>query len=124
MPEGKKFSHISVNAAEDDDVVIQAGSYRHHDSEPDLPAAEERNPKDAGADFVEAPAEGSYAEQAASAAAPREVPEAVDAPRDAYDQTLEDLEPTPMSKMQKYVLAGLACFVVVFVAYYVIRFVL
>ncbi len=124
MPEGKKFSHISVNAAEDDDVVIQAGSYRHHDSEPDYPAAEERYSKDAGADFVEAPAEALYAEQAASTAAPREVPVAADVPRDAYEQTLEDLEPAPMSKMQKYVLAGLACFVVIFVAYYVIRFVL
>ena len=124
MPEGKKFSHISVNAAEDDDIVIQAGSCQHPDPDPDPSVIEEAYPEEA-VNAAGTPAVTAYAGQTPSAdAGLREGSASADAPRDAYDQTLEDLEPAPMSKMQRYVLMGLACFVVVFVVYYVIRFVL
>ena len=33
MAQDRRFSHITVNAADDDDVVIQAGAYGRHQGE-------------------------------------------------------------------------------------------
>ena len=33
MAQDRRFSHIAVNAADDDDVVIQAGAYGRHQGE-------------------------------------------------------------------------------------------
>ena len=33
MAQDRRFSHITVNAADDDDVVIQAGTYGRHQGE-------------------------------------------------------------------------------------------
>ena len=148
MPEGRKFSHISVNAAEDDDIVIEAGAYAKPVAEP----ASKPNPapSQAQASQFEPELEPELAPelapeaastqvsdsepqpQASAAAEPQEAPgekaaakaHASVAPRDTYDQTLEDLERTPMSSMQRNVLIGLAIVVIASCIYYVVRFVL
>lgn len=152
MPEGRKFSHISVNTAEDDDIVIEAGAYAKPAAEPD-PQPEpvpESSPfpvqsAQAGAEPELEPEPAPQPETASSQVTepepqpqasvdvePQEAPDekaaakahASDAPRDTYDQTLEDLERTPMSSMQRNVLIGIAIIVVASCVYYVVRFVL
>ncbi len=143
MPEGRKFSHISVNAAEDDDIVIEAGAYAKPVAEP----ASKPNPAPSQAQASQFEPElepelapesastqvsDSEPQQANAAAEPQEAPgekaaakaHASVAPRDTYDQTLEDLERTPMSSMQRNVLIGLAIVVIASCIYYVVRFVL
>ncbi len=125
MSEGKQFSHISVNAAEDDDVVIQAGAYKRSDPEPAAQVADGGYVQGVGADDPDFPVTEESDQREIPADEPsREASSTPDATRETYEQTLEDLEYSPMSHMQKYVLGGLACFVIVFVVYYVIRFVL
>lgn len=143
MPEGRKFSHISVNAAEDDDIVIEAGAYAKPVAEP----ASKPNPAPSQArasqyepelepelapECASTQVSDSEPQQANAAAEPQEAPDekaaakahASVAPRDTYDQTLEDLERTPMSSMQRNVLIGLAIVVIASCIYYVVRFVL
>ena len=134
MPEGRKFSHISVNAAEDDDIVIEAGAY----AKPVAESTSEPNPapSQARASQYEPGLEPELAPECASTqvsdSEPQEAPgekaaakaHASVAPRDTYDQTLEDLERTPMSSMQRNVLIGLAIVVIASCIYYVVRFVL
>lgn len=136
MPEGRKFSHISVNAAEDDDIVIEAGAYAKPVAEP----ASKPNPAPSQARASQYEPEPELEAEASPEAVPAQVSdsepqEAPDekaaakahasvAPRDTYDQTLEDLERTPMSSMQRNVLIGLAIVVIASCIYYVVRFVL
>ena len=138
MPEGRKFSHISVNAAEDDDIVIEAGAYAKPVAEP----ASKPNPAPSQAQAsqyepepkleAEASPEAASTQVSDSEPQPQEAPDekaaakahASVAPRDTYDQTLEDLERTPMSSMQRNVLIGLAIVVIASCIYYVVRFVL
>ena len=144
MPEGRKFSHISVNAAEDDDIVIEAGAYAKPVAEPaskpnPAPSQARASQYDPELEPELAPESASTQvsdsepqQQANAAAEPQEAPDekaaakahASVAPRDTYDQTLEDLERTPMSSMQRNVLIGLAIVVIASCIYYVVRFVL
>ena len=144
MPEGRKFSHISVNAAEDDDIVIEAGAYAkpvaESTSEPNpAPSQARASQYEPGLEPELAPecastqvSDSEPQPQASAAAEPQEAPgekaaakaHASVAPRDTYDQTLEDLERTPMSSMQRNVLIGLAIVVIASCIYYVVRFVL
>ena len=137
MPEGRKFSHISVNTAEDDDIVIEAGAYAKPAAEPGpQPEPEPAQPEpESDPEPRAAQAHSSEPEpqprasadpepRAASEQTPVEKPHSSDAPRDTYDQTLEDLERTPMPSMQRNVLIGLAIVVIASCVYYVVRFVL
>jgi cobalamin biosynthesis Mg chelatase CobN len=146
MPEGRKFSHISVNAAEDDDIVIEAGAYAkpaavptsESNSAPSQAPASQYGPEpelESEAAPAAASAQVNDSEpqpQASAAPEPQEAPDekaaakahASDAPRDTYDQTLEDLERTPMPSMQRNVLIGLAIVVIASCIYYIVRFVL
>ncbi len=135
MASDKQFSHITVNAAEDDDVVIQAGSPMQPVDEPAMPCGVPVSQDDA------APADASAASapaDAPTASAPE--PEIYETPAksafegaDSQDadesgasadaaawreQTLEDLEAGPMSNMQKIVLGAAAVFVVVALVWY------
>ena len=131
MASDKQFSHITVNAAEEDDVVIQAGS--------PLPPVDEPAPPSAlpvSQDDVEVAPEAATAAAAAEPEAFEvsteqvfESPEpqglgASDAPADTpaapawREQTLEDLETGPMSNMQKIVLGAAAVFVIVALVWY------
>lgn len=129
MADDKRFSHITVNAGEDDDVVIQAGAYAPA-FQVQAEAAEEV-PADQAQWEAEAPAgesEPAYEPEPEPAHAPAHVapqhaaahaPERAARPADDYnEQTLEDLDAGPMSGMQKAVLAGVAIIIVAAIVYF------
>ena len=131
MAQDQRFSHITVNAADDDDVVIQAGAYGRHQGEDVLeePVYVEPEPQVAP---VEVPCPQHAAQQApaqdhAHAAKPHAAharkAQAADAdsrPRPAHraDQTLDDLDAGPMSGMQKAVLVGVGVIIVAAIVYF------
>ena len=119
MADDKRFSHITVNAGEEDDVVIQAGAYA---TTPQVQAeAVEEMPADQAQWEAEAPAgESEPAYEPATAFEPKPAaPQHAARPADDYnEQTLEDLEAGPMSGMQKAVLAGVAIIIVAAIVYF------
>ena len=131
MAQDQRFSHITVNAADDDDVVIQAGAYGRHQGEDVLeePVYVEPKPQVAS---VEAPCPQHAAQQApaqdhAHAAKPyaaharkAQAADADSRPQPAHraDQTLDDLDAGPMSGMQKAVLVGVGVIIVAAIAYF------
>lgn len=130
--DAQKFSHISVASDDEDDVVIEAGTPRfrsYGEGEPAAqPAGDEATSaanKTAAADGGEGPSESP---SRASAPAPERAakadkPAKASAPaRKGYEETtLEDLESTKMSGMQKGIIAvaliGIAAFIVYYVAF-------
>ena len=131
MAQDQRFSHITVNAADDDDVVIQAGAYGRHQGEDVLeePVYVEPEPQVAS---VEAPCPQHAAQQApaqnhAHAAKPyaaharkTQAADVDSRPQPAHraDQTLDDLDAGPMSGMQKAVLVGVGVIIVAAIAYF------
>lgn len=134
MADDKRFSHITVNAGEDDDVVIQAGAYA---TTPQVQAeAVEEMPADQAqweAEALAGESEPAYepepepahapahaAPQHAAANAPAHAaPQHAARPADDYnEQTLEDLDAGPMSGMQKAVLAGVTIIIVAAIVYF------
>lgn len=132
--DAQKFSHISVASDDEDDVVIEAGAPRSRSygegesaAQPagDEAAASAAN-KTAAADGGEGPSESP---SRASTPAPERAAKAdkparkTSAPaRKGYEETtLEDLESTKMSGMQKGIIAvaliGIAAFIVYYVAF-------
>lgn len=132
--DAQKFSHISVASDDEDDVVIEAGAPRSRSygegesaAQPagDEAAASAAN-KTAAADGGEGPSESP---SRASTPAPERAAKAdkparkASAPaRKGYEETtLEDLEGTKMSGMQKGIIAvaliGIAAFIVYYVAF-------
>lgn len=131
--DAQKFSHISVASDDEDDVVIEAGTPRfrsYGEGEPAAqPAGDEATSaanKTAAADGGEGPSESP---SRASTPAPERAAKA-DKParktsvpaRKGYEETtLEDLEGTKMSGMQKGIIAvaliGIAAFIVYYVAF-------
>lgn len=126
MADEKRFSHITVNAGEDDDVVIQAGAYAPAGPAPtqtwDEPQVDQAQGEDAEAPAFETPhPQHAYqpAEQNVEEAAPaHHAQHAKRDERDEFEQTLEDLDAGPMSKMQKTVLVCVALFIIGFAVYY------
>lgn len=131
--DAQKFSHISVASDDEDDVVIEAGTPRfrsYGEGEPaSQPAGDEATSaanKTAAADGGEGPSESP---SRASTPAPERAAKAdkparkTSAPaRKGYEETtLEDLEGTKMSGMQKGIIAvaliGIAAFIVYYVAF-------
>lgn len=131
--DAQKFSHISVASDDEDDVVIEAGTPRfrsYGEGEPAAqPAGDEATSavnKTAAADGGEGPSESP---SRASTPAPERAAKAdkparkTSAPaRKGYEETtLEDLESTKMSGMQKGIIAvaliGIAAFIVYYVAF-------
>lgn len=128
MAQDKQFSHITVNAAEDDDIVIVAGASAAPVAKPQVPSAQDEPAYNAGAaqgfeapvsdeDFAadEAPLSNLDADEAAEAAHTAAPASSDQAWR---EQTLEDLEAGPMSNMQKIVLGAAAVFIVVALVWY------
>ena len=103
-----KFSHITVSADDDDDVVIQAGA----------------RPSGSGARAPEPREEPAAPEPAPVAPEPEPQEEPAPAAQPARDAkryretTAEDLEAEPMSAMQKAIIAVALAAVVGFVLYY------
>lgn len=129
MAQDQRFSHITVNAADDDDVVIQAGAYGRHQgedvleelvyAEPQVAPVEASRPQHAA---QQAPAQ-DHAHAAKPHAAHARKAQAADAdsrPQPAHraDQTLDDLDAGPMSGMQKAVLVGVGAIIVAAIAYF------
>ena len=138
--DAQKFSHISVASDDEDDVVIEAGAPRFRSYGEGEPAAQPARDEAAtsAADKTAATGGGEgLAERASSGAAPAErastpaperaakadKPAKTSAPaRKGYEETtLEDLEGTKMSGMQKGIIAvaliGIAAFIVYYVAF-------
>lgn len=129
MAQDRRFSHITVNAADDDDVVIQAGAYGRHrgedfledavcaEPEPQVAPVAVPEPKHAA---QQAPA-GNHAAKSHAAHARKPETFASDSrPQPAHraEQTLEDLDAGPMSGMQKAVLVGVGIVIIAAIVYF------
>ena len=130
--DAQKFSHISVASDDEDDVVIEAGTPRFRSYGEGEPAAQpagdeatsaanktaaagggEGSSESPSRAFTSAPERAAKADKPAKASAPA---------RKGYEETtLEDLEGTKMSGMQKGIIAvaliGIAAFIVYYVAF-------
>lgn len=132
--DAQKFSHISVASDDEDDVVIEAGAPRSRSygegesaSQPagDEAAASEVSTEAAAAGGGEGSSESPSraSTPAPERAAKADKPAKASAPaRKGYEETtLEDLEGTKMSGMQKGIIAvaliGIAAFIVYYVAF-------
>ena len=129
MAQDRRFSHITVNAADDDDVVIQAGAYGRHQGEDCLEEAVCAEPEPQVAPVAvpepkhaaqQAPA-GNHAAKSHAAHARKPETFASDSrPQPAHraEQTLEDLDAGPMSGMQKAVLVGVGIVIIAAIVYF------
>lgn len=129
MAQDRRFSHITVNAADDDDVVIQAGAYGRHQGEDFLEEAVCAEPEPQVAPVAvpepkhaaqQAPA-GNHAAKSHAAHARKPETFASDSrPQPAHraEQTLEDLDVGPMSGMQKAVLVGVGIVIIAAIVYF------
>ncbi len=129
MAQDRRFSHITVNAADDDDVVIQAGSYGRHQGEDVLEGAVRAEPEPRVAPVEapkpqhavqQAPARDHSARSHAAHARKAQAADADSRPQPAHraEQTLEDLDAGPMSGMQKAVLVGVGVVIVAAIVYF------
>lgn len=106
-----KFSHITVTADDEDDVVIQAGARSTRPEAEEAPRPEAPAPRRVGASAGESAGEAAH--ERAEAPAP-----ASKGKQDDYrETTLDDLKAAPMSPMQKVILALAGVGVVLIVAY-------
>lgn len=129
MAQDRRFSHITVNAADDDDVVIQAGAYGRHQGEDFLEEAVCAEPEPQVAPVAvpepkhaaqQAPA-GNHAAKSHAAHARKPETFASDSrPQPAHraEQTLGDLDAGPMSGMQKAVLVGVGIVIIAAIVYF------
>ena len=129
MAQDRRFSHITVNAADDDDVVIQAGAYGRHQGEDFLEEAVCAEPEPQVAPVAvpepkhaaqQSPA-GNHAAKSHAAHARKPETFASDSrPQPAHraEQTLEDLDAGPMSGMQKAVLVGVGIVIIAAIVYF------
>lgn len=131
--DAQKFSHISVVSDDEDDVVIEAGTPRFRSygegETAAQPAGDEAEASAANKTAAAGGGEGpSESPSRTSAPAPERAvkadkPAKASAPaRKGYEETtLEDLESTKMSGMQKGIIAvaliGIAAFIVYYVAF-------
>lgn len=129
MAQDRRFSHITVNAADGDDVVIQAGAYGRHQGEDVLEEAVYAEPEPQVAPVAvpepqhaaqQVPA-GNHAAKphAAHARKPETaVSDSRTQPVHRAEQTLEDLDAGPMSGMQKAVLVGVGVVIIAAIVYF------
>lgn len=129
MAQDRRFSHITVNAADDDDVVIQAGAYGRHQGEDFLEEAVCAEPEPQVAPVAvpepkhaaqQAPAGNHAAKPHAAHARKPETFASDSRPQPAHraEQTLEDLDAGPMSGMQKAVLVGVGIVIIAAIIYF------
>lgn len=129
MAQDRRLSHITVNAADDDDVVIQAGAYGRHQGEDFLEEAVCAEPEPQVAPVAvpepkhaaqQAPAGNHAAKPHAAHARKPETFASDSRPQPAHraEQTLEDLDAGPMSGMQKAVLVGVGIVIIAAIVYF------
>lgn len=120
MADEKAFSHITVSADDEDDVVIVAGARPASRASGEVRPAAEVAPAPAPTPVAAAP-EPEPAPTAAPAPEPEPAP-AASASRqpkeDVSETTLEDLKGEPMPLTQKIVIAVAALLIVSFAVYY------
>ena len=130
--DAQKFSHISVASDDEDDVVIEAGAPRSRSYGEGEPAAQPSGDEAAASEVPIEAAEAAGGEgsseppsRACAPAPERSVkadkPAKASVPaRKGYEETtLEDLEGTKMSGMQKGIIAVALIGIVAFIVYYV-----
>lgn len=132
--DAQKFSHISVASDDEDDVVIEAGAPRSRSygegesaSQPAgdealaRAAATEATAADGGEGSSEPPSRASTPAPERAAKADKPATASASARKGYEETTLEDLEGTKMSGMQKGIIAvaliGIAAFIVYYVAF-------
>ena len=129
MAQDRRFSYITVNAADDDDVVIQAGAYGRHQGEDVLEEAVYAEPEPQVAPVAvpepqhaaqQVPAGNHAAKPHAAYARKPEtaVSDSRTQPVHRAEQTLEDLDAGPMSGMQKAVLVGVGVVIIAAIVYF------
>lgn len=122
MAQDRRFSHITVNAADDDDVVIQAGAYGRHQGEDVLEEVvyAEPEPQVAPVAAQQVPAGNHAAKPHAAHARKPETAVSDSRPQPVHraEQTLEDLDAGPMSGMQKAVLVGVGVVIIAAIVYF------
>ena len=129
MAQDRRFSHITVNAADDDNVVIQAGAYGRHQDEDVLEGAVYTEPEPQVAPVAvpepqhaaqQAPAGNHVAKPHAAHARKPETAVSDSRPQPVHraEQTLEDLDAGPMSGMQKAVLVGVGVVIIAAIVYF------
>lgn len=124
MAQDRRFSHITVNAADDDDVVIQAGAYGRHQGEDVLEEVIYAEPEPQVAPVaVPEPQHAAQQAPAGNHAAHARKPETAvsdSGPQPVHraEQTLEDLDAGPMSGMQKAVLVGVGVVIIAAIVYF------
>ncbi len=109
-----KFSHITVNADDDDDFVIQAGL------RPSAPAPEPAQTDGAVPSEPSFDAPSSTEDEREASAADDVRSSSADSKKGYRETTAEDLEVEPMSAMQKIIIAVALLAIVGFIAYYVL----
>ena len=132
--DAQKFSHISVTSDDEDDVVIEAGAPRSRsygegesasqparDEAPARAAATEAAEADGGEGSSESPSRASTPAPERAAKADKPATASASTRKGYEETTLEDLESTKMSGMQKGIIAvaliGIAAFIVYYVAF-------
>ena len=132
--DAQKFSHISVASDDEGDVVIEAGAPRSRsygegesaaqpagDEAPARAAATEAAEADGGEGPGESPSRASTPAPERAAKADKPATASASARKGYEETTLEDLEGTKMSGMQKGIIAvaliGIAAFIVYYVAF-------
>ena len=132
--DAQKFSHISVASDDEDDVVIEAGAPRSRsygegesvsqparDEAPARAAATEATAADGGEGSSEPPSRAFTPAPERAAKADKPAKASASARKGYEETTLEDLESTKMSGMQKGIIAvaliGIAAFIVYYVAF-------
>lgn len=132
--DAQKFSHISVASDDEDDVVIEAGaprsrSYGEGESAsqpaggeaPARTAATEAAEADGGEGSSESPSRASTPAPERAVKADKPATASASTRKGYEETTLEDLESTKMSGMQKGIIAvaliGIAAFIVYYVAF-------
>lgn len=113
MGSEKDYSIISVNADDEEEVIIQAGAVPAGTDAGEFARADE-----AFGDAADTAHPANEAEEGAPSA--DEAPDASSKPEDAYrETTLEDLKRSePMPKAQKVVMAAAVAGIIIFVLYY------
>lgn len=131
--DARKFSHISVASDDEDDVVIEAGAPRSRsygegesvsqparDEAPARAAAIEATAADGGEGSSKPPSRAFTPAPERAAKADKPARKTSAPARKGYEETtLEDLEGTKMSGMQKGIIAVALIGIVAFIVYYV-----
>lgn len=115
MAKEREFSHITVSADEDDDIVIQAGIVETPANEPEAVSSADAAPEAVKTEEV---VEASTAETVPVAEEAPAAPPRVD---DGYrETTLEDIESSKMNSVQKAVIVVALLGIVAFVVWFLV----